>query len=76
MAKPICAVHMVEMVVKQNGVRVDFPLAQYIYMGDLWGCPLGECEIIIRAEMPFLYGEMDSSYQYYKQDVTHRMWNV
>jgi hypothetical protein len=46
------------MVVKRNNVIVQFPGAQYLFRGDLWGCPVCDFELVIRAPRPYVEGFM------------------
>lgn len=77
MLKPICLVHTVEMVCAQTGATVFYPLAQYVYMGDVWACPITpECSpVFLRAFTPFVEG-FHTNYEAAKDEATYKMWDV
>lgn len=77
MSKPICVEHMMEMQCSLTGATVHYPLAQYIYMGDIWECPRGDCkhEVFLRAFTPVVEGFMPQ-YHAAKEEATVKMWNL
>lgn len=76
MLKPICIKHMKEMTVTVTGANVHYPLAQYIYNGDIWICPVDDCdnEIFLRAFTPAIEG-FHPEYQG-RRELALQMWDL
>lgn len=73
---PICTEHLVEMTPTLNGATAFYPIAQYIYIGDMWACPHTNCpnKIMLRNHRPLLEGWQDG-YHKAREEATVRMWN-
>lgn len=75
--KPLCVPHIVEMICIRTGELVVYPLAQYIYHGDVWRCPVTGCDntTFLRAADPAIEGHQADFY-YERERAYMRMWNV